>query len=306
MKTPHLRSLQSLTRGAAFLALLMLPRVTHAQDSIAAARNLYAAAAYDDALAVLNRLDASRSQPDRLAINQYRAFCLVALRRTGEAEQAIEAVLADQPLYHPAESDASPRLMSVFTTVRQRMLPVILQQKYARGKAAFDRQEYAVAVEEFDQVLQMLGDADLGEAVGRPPLSDLRMLTGGFRDLSAKAAVAAAAAAAPAQVSAPPMPVAVPSRIYFTGDAGVSPPVIVRQDVPSFPQGAVAAGRGVLEVVINEAGMVETAVMRTPVHPRFDSMVIAATKGWRFKPATVAGTPVKFRKYITISVKPAG
>jgi len=31
--------------------------------------------------------------------------------------------------------------------------------------------------------------------------------------------------------------------------------------------------------------------------------VVAATKTWQFKPATLNGTPVKFRKTIQISVK---
>ena len=61
---------------------------------------------------------------------------------------------------------------------------------------------------------------------------------------------------------------------------------------------------GVLEVVINEIGAVESAVMRSPVNPRYDSIVLAAAKGWKYYPATLNGTPVKFRKVINISVKP--
>ena len=65
------------------LAALLVPVQVFAQDSFAAARDLYASAAYDDALMVLNRLDISGRPPaDRLQVNQYRAFCLLALRRT--------------------------------------------------------------------------------------------------------------------------------------------------------------------------------------------------------------------------------
>src|SRR5207237_4463123 len=99
------------------------------------ARDLYAAANYDDALALLGRLDSpSARAQDRLAINQYRAFCLVALGRTTEAERAIEAVVSAEPLYRPAAT-ASPRLRSAFASVRQRILPAIVQQKYAQAKA---------------------------------------------------------------------------------------------------------------------------------------------------------------------------
>ena len=89
----------------ACMALLFAPTL-QAQETIAAARDLYTAANYDDALAVLNRLDTPGSQvSDRLAVNQYRAFCLVALGRTAEAERAIEAVVSAEPLYHPAAAE---------------------------------------------------------------------------------------------------------------------------------------------------------------------------------------------------------
>src|ERR1051325_2184678 len=112
---------------AAILLVLLLPRPGVAQDSLSAARDLYSAAAYEDALNVLDRLAAMNAPPvDRFSINQYRAFCLLALGRTSDAERAIEAVVSDRPLYHPSDGEASPRLRSAFTTVRQRMLPTIV------------------------------------------------------------------------------------------------------------------------------------------------------------------------------------
>jgi TonB family protein len=67
----------------------------------------------------------------------------------------------------------------------------------------------------------------------------------------------------------------------------------------------VARRDGVLELVINEAGEVESAVMRSPVNPRYDAVVVATAKGWKYSPATLNGTPVKFRKVIKISIKSA-
>jgi len=84
----------------------------------------------------------------------------------------------------------------------------------------------------------------------------------------------------------------------------VVPPMIVRQEMPAFPKGAGNSSPGVLEVVINESGMVESAVMRGSVNPRYDAIVLSAAKAWRYKPANLSGTPVKFRKLISISVKP--
>src|SRR5437764_11715077 len=89
------------------------------QDSIAAARDLYASAAYEDALAILNRLpDSGRPVEEARAIQQYRAFCLLALGRNGEAERAIETVVAAEPMYRPA-ADVSPRVRTAFSDVRK-------------------------------------------------------------------------------------------------------------------------------------------------------------------------------------------
>ena len=82
----------------AAVLLLMPVQIVASQDSLATARDLYASAAYEDALAVLNRLRTSSSSEDGRSIEQYRAFCLLALGRSDEAERAIEAVVVSQPL----------------------------------------------------------------------------------------------------------------------------------------------------------------------------------------------------------------
>ena len=287
----------------ACILLLTMPAL-HGEDTVAAARDLYTAANYEDALAVLGRLESQGSQPaERMAVNQYRAFCLLALGRMAEAERAIESVLTVDLLYHPVDADMSPRLRSAFAGVRQRILPAIVQQEYARAKAAFERQDFPAALAQFDRVLKALSDPDLGGVSEGSPLADLRTLAGGFRDLSAKAMEP------PPVVAAPPQPEPVVSAapalrsIYGSGDTGVSPPVIMRQTLPPFPREAVSRRDGVLEVVINEAGDVESAVMRSPINPRYDQIVIGAARTWKYAPATVGGTPVKFRKLISIALK---
>jgi hypothetical protein len=35
----------------------------------------------------------------------------------------------------------------------------------------------------------------------------------------------------------------------------------------------------------------------------YDRLAVAATRAWRFKPATVKGVPVKYRKSVQIAVK---
>src|SRR5262245_58017059 len=143
------------------------------QDPLAAARDLYASAAYEDALAALNRVTESGRPPEETrAISQYRAFCLLALGRTAEAERAIENLIARDPMYHPAANDVSPRVRAAFTDVRRRVLPTIIQQHYAEAKAAFDRKEYESAAKGFSHVLEVMNDPDAAQIVAQPPLSD--------------------------------------------------------------------------------------------------------------------------------------
>ena len=89
--------------------LLVVTMFAVGEDTLAAARELYASAAYEDALAVLNKLPDTNRPDETRVVEQYRALCLLALGRTGEAERAIEAVVNGDPSYRPA-SDVSPRV----------------------------------------------------------------------------------------------------------------------------------------------------------------------------------------------------
>jgi tetratricopeptide (TPR) repeat protein len=169
--------------GAALVAAIVVwPAVILAEDSLSTARDLYAAAAYEDALAALDRLRAGGVRVDEgRAVDQYRAFCLLALGKSSEAARAIEAVVSADPSYHPADSDVSPRVRAAFSDVRRRLLPDLAQQKYQQAKASFDRKDYRLAAESFGQLLDLFADPDLAVAVAKPPLTDLRMLALGFR-----------------------------------------------------------------------------------------------------------------------------
>jgi TonB family protein len=307
-----MKSLLSRAWIGAFFATTMLTAATvHAQASgdLATARDLYASAAYDDALAVLNRLrSADHPAGQSRTIEQYRAFCLLALGRASDAEQAIEAVVVAEPSYLPSDSDASPRVRSAFTTVRRRMLPTIIQQQYAQAKAAFDRKDFGAAAEGFRQVLAGLADPDVAAEAKQPPLVDLRQLASGFGELSAKAAAPPTAPPAPAPaLAAAPVAVAPsippPPRIYNAGDPNVMPPVAMNQALPPYPGQVLIPRSGKIEVVVDESGAVESAVMIGSVTAAYDRLAVTAAKNWRFKPATKDGTPVKFRKVVQITIR---
>jgi hypothetical protein len=275
-------------------------------DSIDAARELYASARYDEALAVLNGLGGSNSSaPEKKVIEQYRSLCLLALGRADEAEAAIAAVVRVDPFYKPSEAEASPRVRATFADVRQRLLPDLATARYAEAKQAYDRKSFAEASARFRELVALLDDPQMA---GR--LNDLRTLAAGFVEL---ATTAAAPPPPPKEneneAAEPPAPVepkkSAAPRVYTAEDGNVVPPVIINQDVPSVPAAIVGMTRdkGVLDLVIDEQGRVVSIALRARVHPLYDTLLMTAAREWKYKPAQLNGTPVKYRKLLQISIK---
>ncbi len=282
-------------------------QVPSGKDPVGAARELYASARYDEALAALNDLKPTEATPisDRRSIEQYRALCLLALGRATEAEGAIAAVVTAAPSYQPSETEASPRVRAAFSEVRRRLLPEIATTRYTEGKAAFDRKDYTTATDLFRRALALLDDPAMG---GR--LADLRVLSSGFLDLSVAASASPpepkkVTAAASAPVSSAPVQQAETVRVYTSDDRNVTPPVALRQELPRVPASITGQvqGRGVLELVIDELGRVIAMTIRQSVHPTYDSLLLAAAKDWRYESAKLQGRPVRFRKMIQVHVR---
>ena len=287
--------------------LLLTPRVD-AQDSLEAARQLYASAEYDTALTMLNGLMvSSTTREDRRAIALYRTLCLLATNRRAEADRAIEALVTQDPLFRPAADDIPPRMRTAIAETRKRMLPGILQQKYAESKAAYDRRDFPVASVGFKDILDGLADPDIAAAASQSPLSDLKTLANGFYELTMKAMAPPpppprAVEALPAPVPAPIVPRA--PRIYTADDTNVVPPLAVRQQIPPFPGRVTSPKMGVLEVLVDITGAVESATMRVSMNPQYDRIVTMAARNWQYQPARVDGAPVKFLKRIQVSLVP--
>ena len=274
-------------------ALLLAPSVARgADDQLSTAKELYAAAAYEDALTLLGKLSESPSTaPDVAAqIDVYRSFCLYALGRTQEAEAVAQGLLRKNPLFKPQSEDLSPRVEAMFTQVRKQLLPGLIREKYRAAKGAVDRKEFAEAEPQLVMVRDMIKQAEqLG--IRDESVADLGVLADGFLDLArAAAAPKAAATPAPAVTAAATKPDLPPApRVFDATSAGVVQPVAVRQSLPSPPLALsklLVGKRGVLEVTIDTEGKVVDAVMRDSVNSAYDTMVINAAKMWRFKPAT--------------------
>src|SRR5215510_10404981 len=100
--------------------LLLGPRV-EAQESLEAARQLYASAEYDTALTMLNSLmlTTGTTREDRRTIALYRTLCLLATNRRAEADKAIEQLVTQDPLFHPPLDDIPPRMRTAITDARK-------------------------------------------------------------------------------------------------------------------------------------------------------------------------------------------
>jgi len=309
--TKHLLAL------AVLIAALAAPRPAAAQDALDGARTLYAAARYDEALALLDglRLSAAPGPDQALGVEKYRALCLLALGREEEADSAFAGVVVADPTYLPDTSEVSPSVRAFFRGVRRRMLPGIVRAKYAEAKAAYDRRDYPEAAARFDVLAMLLADDDM-----EPGHEDLRDLADGFAELShekARAtgpamgasapspATAAVAAAASRPAFSPPAEPAPERPIYGPDAPGVTPPVAVREDVPPPPPDARLMGRAraLLEVVIDERGFVTSAVVRESMYSEYDRLLVAAAGDWRYEPASLDGAPVKYRKVVEVTVR---
>ena len=286
--------------ASALLISVAAPVTTYGADaSLAAARDLYVSASYDDALAMLGTLsNGSKSVEERQSIDLYRTLCLFALGKTTEADRVIEAMLLRDPLYRAADEELSPRVENAFQAARRRILPSVIQQKYADAKAAFDKQQWAAASTGFAEVLKSLGDPDIAASAGAPPLSDIKTLASGFRDLAVKSTPPPP----PVAKVEPPKPVRQLKAVYTAEDRDVVAPVAVVQRVPKYPANVTKPLQGVVQFVIDENGIVQTPTMPVSIDMSYDGMVMAAAKKWQYTPAMLDGKPVKYMKRLTISV----
>jgi hypothetical protein len=253
------------------LMVAAVASASEAQDSLDAAKDLYASAAYEEALSTLSRLsDGGGSAPAIVRqIDEYRAFCLYALGRTTEAESVAESLIRREPLAALDAADASPRIEEMFVSVRKRILPGLIRDQYRTTRALLDQKQYGAAEPRLAETRDMLSEAErLG--VWDAGLADLSELVDGFLALS-RATMETATLAPPQSTSAIPPPQspptippaqstsaiqspqptsaipppqstsAIPSeatgelRTYRIEDEDVTPPVTIYQVTPSVP-----------------------------------------------------------------------
>lgn len=285
------RSIVGAASLGVFLTAIAAVPPAGAQDSaqsvsLQVVKDLYASAAYEEALTAAAKLDADAN----MEADEYRVFCLVALGRLDEAEKAVETVLTARPEYHTSSAEASPRIQALFTKVRRRIGPALVKRMYQQGKSAMDKKEREEAIAQFEAMLRIADDPDVRD---EPNIAELKELGTGFlelsRALSKPAAPAATAAAAPPRTTV------------------IVPPVALRQQLPAWvpdPVSRATEFRGSVRVQISAEGKVTDAEMTKSVHPAYDQLVLRAARGWLYEPARKDGVPIPSEKTVQIAVTP--
>jgi hypothetical protein len=202
-----------------------------------------------------------------------------------DVAHAVDELVAD-----PTSRSVSPRAKDL----RRRVLSALVRERYADARTAFDNGQNRTAADQLRQMFALLDNPDLA-ANGESSLADLRMLAGGgLLELvvgeGAKSVDGGATSAS----------------MYSEGDAGISRPVPLYQGLPPWPSTSRLSpwgSRGLVQVVIDEEGHVESAAMREPIQPFYDLLITAAAKNWRYQPALKDGRPVKYRNLTEVSIR---
>jgi TonB family protein len=308
----------------AFLCCMCAPGFATpvAQEAEAAAtagdvRRLYESADYEQAMRIVDALLAKGplAADEQRLLQRYRALCLLAFGKTGEAEATIETLLRGDPLFAP-DGDMPPRLTAMVNEARGRMARSLVTETYQRGRDRLKSGETAAARTDMTTVVAMIDDPTL-QLGDDPFFAQLRLLADGFRALSASPTQDAMREStrpatddpgAPAEsTAASRTPVATlslaPSPTNAGSTNGFVAPRAVAQPLPRFASSSGGVRReGEITVDIAADGSVTAARMTLGISPAFDASLVDAAKRWRYTPATRLGVPVPYTMRVRVVV----
>lgn len=246
---------------ALLAALSAPPAGLSAADPMVEVKSLYATAAYEDTLALLSRIEAAGDADVRDGIDEYRALCLMALGRDGDAEKAMEALATRHPLTLEQLDQRAPRFVSLYQQVRARLVPTLATTAYASGKRAYDSGAFPEAAAQFREAVALL------ESLKASQPSELALLASGFLALAEKSVAPAptpapipapAAAAATAPVTAP---VNTPTELAGRSE-GSAPPTETLSTAATAATAATAVDAAAVDVDV--ATVVEVTEVEAP------------------------------------------
>jgi hypothetical protein len=89
------------------------------------------------------------------------------------------------------------------------------------------------------------------------------------------------------------------ATVYTAANSDVRPPILVRPALPTAPPDE---GAGMLDILVDERGLVEQVLLISPLNRYQERMIVAAAKAWKFKPAYRDGVPVRYRTWVRITL----
>jgi tetratricopeptide (TPR) repeat protein len=264
------------------------------QEALQKVKALYAAAAYEDVLAMITALPNDARVPN---VDQYRAFCLIALGQTEQAQGVIEKLVAADPSYMPDPAEMSPRVLEVFNATRHRVLPTVAKRLYTDAKVSLDRKDRDDAVARFEQLLRVIDSAG-----GLAEFSDLRVLASGFLDLSR--ALPATKMPAPAPVEAPVEASTASAPVPTASTA----PKAIKQDLPRWSPfdnlTRLNEFSGAIRVRVGPDGKVQKAEMVRRTHPSYDALLLERARSWTYEPAMKDGVAISADVVVEVRLQP--
>jgi tetratricopeptide (TPR) repeat protein len=278
-------------RRAAAIAIVLVAStpVKAADGSIDEAKALYAAASFDNALAVISGLAADASNAPEVL--EYKALCLLALGRTMEAQSAVDGLVSTFPAFVPAKEDVSPRFLTLFSDSRRRLLPDVTRKQFAAARELFRAKNLAAAKEQFQAVLDLADDPSWRQS---SDAEDVRTLASAFIEL---------ANAAPTAAASRPTTSSAPSTVIPRQTTQIQPAVAIEQTFPNWrPTDGVTALRryaGAVNIRIGKDGQVISATIHVATDPEYDKQLLLSTRSWRYKPAMRNGEPIESDKVVT-------
>lgn len=256
------------------------------------ARQLYEQASYPEALGVLDAVSAGVADDAGQfeTLTRYRVLCQLALGQGTNAERTLEAFLQRFPTRTVYSDETPPKLAELVRRLRTRMLPALIRSRIAEGRVAFADGRRETARRQFREAIALLS---LPEVVtsGEGTTADLRILADGFLTLLDEDRARADA-----------------RTTFDDGDDDVTPPDIVRQELPRWSETLGRVGpvprRAMLDIWVAATGDVEKVSLRESLHPHYDGLLLAAARGWKYRPARRDGRPVRYHRVMAITLTP--
>jgi TonB family protein len=296
-----MRAFHTLRSALALVVLAGASTFAEQQQTLQHVKDLYAQAAYEDALGALSSLPATEPATE---VARYRAACLLALGRSEDAQKTVEEIVSSHPEYRPDPADTSPKIVELFRDARRAKVPDAARAMYLAAKGAMDRDEFDGAIERLETLVRLVDDPDFA---GDATLTDLKMLAGGFLELTR---VKKAEAAEKAEAARPE------SNGNGAGGAAskpkAAPPVItpataIDQQLPGWlPPAGLAQWEfsGAVRLNIGVDGSVVDAKIERPIHPSYDERLLAAARTWKYQPARRDGVPIPSEMTVQVLLKP--